>query len=221
MIKKTFLLFFSILLTSTIKADDYQYTYDEYLKNSHLQTVWKVEEKDDKLIISGTEEESDLVTMECTPSYKIEKYSYKAKNKPIEYTLFLKNRTLYLNGNINNKKLKRMYKIKNVPWIQQLCFGLKPFILSKKKSLKFYIVSPRDFSLVKMIVKKEKTETLTIKNQKFRARKVKLTLPGFKGMFWSANLWFDTKSGDFLKYRGNKGPGTYTKTTLLKSKEKL
>lgn len=221
MIKKIIFILFSTLLISTLKADDYQYIYDEYLKNSHLQTTWKVEKKDDKILITGTEEESDLVTLECTPSFKIEKYSYKSKNKPIEYTLILKNRTLYLDGNINNKKLKRKYKINNVPWIQQLCFGLTPFILSKKKSLKFYIVSPRDFALIKMIVKKEKIEILTIKNQKFKARKIKLTLPGFKGMFWSANLWFDTRTGDFLKYRGNKGPGTSTKTTLLNSKKKL
>ena len=71
-----------------------------------------------------------------------------------------------------------------------------------------------------MQASKEGTERVKF-NEKCGKRevlKVKISLTGFKKIFWKAELWFDQETGDLLKYRANEGPNTPTSTITLFSK---
>ena len=217
--KKLFLAFSIFFFCSFFQKEEKKtYTYDEYIGKTKFQTTWTVEKKDDKILIEG-EEKNAITKLICKPSFEIENYSFEIKDEKTNYEISKDKNILHLKGLSKNKKIEKKFNIKNTPWIQQLSFGLIPFMASKKKSLKFYIVNPRDFSLIKMVVKKQNLETLSIKDKKYKAQKIKVTLPGIKKFFWKAYLYFDTETNDFLKYVGNTGPNTPIKTTLLNSKK--
>ena len=71
-----------------------------------------------------------------------------------------------------------------------------------------------------MVAVKESNENIKINNENRPTKKVKITLQGIKKFFWSAQLWYDEKTNDLLKYVANEGPGTPTSTiTLIKVKD--
>ena len=46
-----------------------------------------------------------------------------------------------------------------------------------------------------------------INNTKDNAQHLTVTLQGFKSHFWKADIWYDLKSKDLLKYVSDEGPG--------------
>jgi len=43
---------------------------------------------------------------------------------------------------------------------------------------------------------------------KVKAYYVKMSIAGILSLFWSADYWYDTANGKFIKFKGTQGPGT-------------
>ena len=69
-----------------------------------------------------------------------------------------------------------------------------------------------------MIATKQGLEPLDVHGKTHQALRIKITLTGFKKMFWHADLWFDLQAGDLLKYMATEGPNTPLSTITLFSK---
>lgn len=211
--KKIFLFILPLyLFAADLKKDIY--IYDEYVGSSHFQTRWELLKKADKIVIKGFEKNKSI-EIETSPSLNFEKYSFKGKKN---FDAFLKGSYLYVTEIDGKKRIKKSYKLKKYPWIPQLSFGLRPFFLSSKKRLTFYLIDPKKLTPRRLVVKKGKNEILKIKGKKYNTKKVTLTLPGAKSIFWSASIWYDIKTGDFLKYKGKNGS---KKTVTILSSKKL
>ena len=63
---------------------------------------------------------------------------------------------------------------------------------------------------------KDKIEMIQVGIYGRSARKLLMKPTGFAGMFWSADYWFDSKTGDFLKYKRLKGPPGTPEFTIKK-----
>ena len=120
---------------------------------------------------------------------------------------------------VNGEKTTEIYNIGQDIWIQEFAFCFHDFIRSNDKSLKFQIINARDISLHQMVATKKDIETLTIGDNSYTALKVRVTLTGFKQMFWKAETWYDQKTGDLLKYMATEGPGTTLDTITMISKK--
>lgn len=119
-------------------------------------------------------------------------------------------------------EMHRSYKaLKSIPWIQELNFSFRPFILSNDKSFKFQIINPKNLSIHTLVSTKVGTEQLELHGTKYDTIRVKMTLTGFEKMFWGARVWYDSKTGDLVKYIANEGPGTPVSTLTLFSRKKL
>jgi hypothetical protein len=216
--QKTFFLLLISFLYSLTSFANHAYVYEEETAGQVSTFTWDVEKEDNYLKLIAEDEISTTI-IKCSADFHIFEFYYKSKTVPTEFIVSQIGKNLIAKGRVNNRYLEKVHKI-DLPWIQQFGFGLRPFVLSKEKSIKLCLISPEDFSLQKMVAKKEENEVIFLNNQKYDAIRVTLTLPGFKSMFWKARLWFDRRTGDFLKYSANKGPHTPTTTTILKSKEK-
>ena len=218
--QKTFFLFLSFLflISCNLVFSNLIYTYNEFTNGKKTTTTWEIDEDDKNLELIGKDNTS-ITTLKCSKDFEISKFTYKSKIDPTEYVFSINKNVLIAKGKVNNKTLSKQYSI-NSPWIQQFGFGLKSFILSKHSSLRFYLINPEDFSIQKMIASKERIESITINEKTYQTQKINVTLQGFKSMFWKAKLWFDSKTGDLLKYVANKGPNTPTTTMLLNSIKK-
>lgn len=206
------LLLFSSLLYTAIFAKT-AYIYEENVGEKNFFSKLIMENILNKIIIKQKN-----VTTEYSPSFYIEKYIFQSPHKNFQINLKNKN-VLLVKGTVNNKKINIKYKINN-PWIQQFCFGLKPFILSQKKDIKFVLISPKNFTLHKIVAIKKNTEFITMQKKQKKAQKIIMKLAGFKSLFWQATLWFDSK-GNLLKYKGNDGPNTLTTISTLKEIKKI
>ncbi len=195
------------------------YHYEKSVNNETTPMTWTIEKKDDKLLLQVSENIGPTTLTFSENFKKLNDYKFiSSSNKP-SYMLTKKGDKININYLKNKGSLQNGTLKSNLPWIQQFGFGLRPFMSSSHAKIKFTVVNSDKTDLVKIVALKEEKLNLKIKDKNYKAQHIKVTLPGFKGMFWQADLYFDIASHDMLKYEGNSGPGTPTETQLFISKD--
>lgn len=179
------------------------------------EVVWNVKGNEQELTIIGSDS-SGKTTIKGDANYSFTSFTY--DGKPSSYSISQEGQTLTVSGTTEKGVTStKRYSLKGEPWVQQFWFGLMPFLRSSATSFKFSIINPEDFSKVAMVAYKQGTEPLTIGHTTYAAQKVKVTLQGFKSVFWSGKAWYDAKDHTFLRYEANKGPNTPITTIFLKN----
>ena len=189
--------------------------YNEEKDGKIKVSTWEIVTKDKKITITGNEENATYFMEFKEKPYELEKYSCKTKDDKADYTFQRNGKILKISGKADGNEISKEYDIGNSKWFQNFGFCLKPFVDSNDKSIKFIIINPKDFSKIDMIAEKEENEKLKIKNKEFDSIKIKITLTGFKSMFWHGDIWFDSKTKEYLKYQANEGPHTAETTITL------
>jgi len=216
------LIFSSLFLTPLIGEEKNlpktTYVYDKNIEGRVSKTTWTVEEKDKNLHIQGLSGNGETLII-TTPPLNTQSFSYQSKNKHNEYYIHREGPYLYARRIDQGSVSQKEFNIGNDFWIQEFDFSMRPFILSTADSVKFSIVHPTKLSLHHMIAtKSDTTERIDVNGEAHEAIKVKITLTGFKKMFWKAELWFERNTGDLLKYMANEGPNTPISVITLFSK---
>lgn len=213
-----FLIVFSLFLPPLAGEEKMIYVYEKDIEGKSSKTTWAVEEKNKNLHIQGTSGSGETLII-TTPPLHTQSFSHQSKSQKSEYYIHRDGSYLFAKRIENGKVHQKEFKIGNDFWLQEFDFSMRPFILSKADSLKFYIVHPTDLSLHHMIAtKSHQLDRINIKGKVHELLKVKITLTGFKKMFWKAELWFDQNTGDLVKYMANEGPNTPMHVITLFSK---
>lgn len=198
-----------LLLPVLLFGKTVTYTFDEEIKGEHKPITWTYKKTKKGIELTGKERNSTTI-IDCYSDLTFHKVSI--NDKLIYYregnTLFAK-----------TPRGKRDYKIGGTPWVQQFWFGMIPFVQSADRVLTFYVVNPRNLDLVKLKAIKRDVVKLTLNEKTYDALRIKVTLPGFKGAFWKAYIYFNVEDSEFLKYVGNSGPGTPTETITFVSRK--
>lgn len=221
--KLPYFLLVSLLSLSLLHAEaelkQTSYVYRSDTEGDVSDTTWVTEMKDDYIEIKGKNKEGSTL-MECCPEdYTFDRFSYKSAIEPTQYEFVREGNILYIDADVNGKKTSLHHILKRNPWIQQLGFGLKGFAASKDKTYYFCILSQKDFALHDMVAKKEGIFPLKVGNKEYKAKKIHLTLAGFKSLFWSAEIWYDVATGDCILYKGDEGPSTPITVITLSAKK--
>ncbi len=122
------------------------------------------------------------------------------------------------------------FEMENFPWYQTP-FSLLEFIKSNEKEATFYMATLYDQkkntdnakgSIMKLIARKKKMESVTIDANVYQTIKVIITLPGLKSLFWKISYWYRETDGMVVRYEDTRGgPGTpKTIGTLLHEEAK-
>ena len=154
-----------------------------------------------------------------TPDRVTQSFTHKRKHQNNQLSIHREGEYLIATQEINGERNEKHFNIRNDTWVQEFDFCFKPFILSAMRDFKFSIVHPKKMSLHSMIATKQGYEQVDVPGKQYDALKVKVTLTGFKKMFWHADLWFDPQAGDLIKYMANEGPNTPLSTITLFSKQ--
>lgn len=193
------------------------YIYNKDVEGRESKTTWTIDHKEDDLHIIG-EGLSGNTLIVTTPERVTKSFAHQSKNGKDTYSITREGSQLIAHKDINGKRSEKRYNLGNALWIQEFDFSFKPFILSDYRDFKFSIINPKKLDLHDMVAIKQPLEKLDLNGAVREALKVKVTLTGFKKMFWHADLWFDPRSGDLLKYMANEGPNTpLTVITLFKT----
>ncbi|MDN3507456.1 MAG: hypothetical protein P0S94_00880 [Simkaniaceae bacterium] len=190
--------------------------YDSVTDGKSVKTTWTVEEKGTSYIIKATSDVADT-NIECGTDYTFNKFKESDKKTATSYEVDRDGKLLKAIKIVDGKKVVKEFGAYKYPWIQEFNFGLKPFVRSTEKSYKFCILSPDKINLHNMIAERLEEEEIDIEGKKTLALKIKVTLQGFKSMFWKGTCWFDPKTAQMLRYEANSGPKTPVVTTTLLS----
>ncbi len=211
------ILSFLVFIISTTSAQ-VTYIYNKDVEGRESKTTWTVDLKEDRLHING-ESLSGKVAIVTTPDRTTQSFSQKSKSGQDEYTILRDGPYLIATKEVNGNKTQKQFHIGNDLWVQEFDFSFKPFIISDYRNFKFSIVRPKNLDLHSMIATKQGYEKIDLNGKVYDALRVKITLTGFKKMFWHADLWFDPQAGDLLKYMANEGPNTPLSVITLFSKK--
>lgn len=205
-------LFACLLFSIPVFASQEVFTFIKKIKERKDKITWTLKKNEDRLFFEGIDKESSTVTL-SNEQYIFSSFVYTSPTT--SYSIDLSNGILSVKGitESGNRKTKT-YNIGKEPWVQQFWFGFLPFLQSNEKSFRFSIINPKSFERVRMIAYKEQIEPLSIEGKNCSALRVKITLQGFKSIFWSANAWYDPESYTFLKFEANTGPNTPIMTVI-------
>ena len=194
------------------------YVYKKEVNQYSSQSTWTLTKEGDELHIQGKSAKGST-TIISSLDRQTKQFIFKSAHRGDDYTIYRSGSELIASGTARGKEIKKRYRLGSKLWLQEFDFSLKPFILSNQREIKFCIIHPKKLSKHNMAAKKQRIEQLSLNNSTYEALKVKISLTGFKGMFWSAQAWFDTRSGDLLQYIANEGPNTPTGIITLLSKK--
>jgi len=181
-----------------------------------ITTEWTIEEKEDKLHITGKSSDDSISILETSKDYLLENFTQKEPQKGYDIYASQKGPLLTVTGKVAQNTKTKSYTI-DTPWVQEFTFAFKDFLASNKSEYKFEILRPEDLEIHDMIAIKEYIEELKIDEILYTTQKMKITLQGFKRRFWKAEVWYDTVTHKMLRYKANSGPGTpITETVFVK-----
>ena len=206
---------FLTLATAAVFATE-TLVYESVTDGKSVKTTWTVEEQGTSYMITATSDAADT-KIECGTDYTFNKFQEKDKESGTSYEVDRDGKILKAEKTIDGKTVHKEFGAYKYPWIQEFNFGLKPFVRSTEKAYKFVILSPDKINLHNMIAERLEEEEIDINGKKTLALKIKVTLQGFKSMFWKGHCWFDPKTATMLRYEANSGPKTPVTTTTLLS----
>jgi hypothetical protein len=213
-----YFLYLVVLILPSLSTTKEFLIYEKISGKGHSKSTYTVDKTDQNYLIS-IETKDQKTLLEALNPFKLKIYRYTSLKNGDNYEFRLEGDKLLANGIYKGEKMKEQFSIdKKTPWIQEFDFGLLPLLTSAKSSLNFQLINPKNFKIHKMVAKKQGIEKLRINEKTYDAQEIVVTLQGFKSMFWKAQVWYDVKTNDLLRYKSNEGPHTPTTTVTLISK---
>jgi len=195
-----------------------EYIYKNQTGNKTFKTKWIITNKKDNFIIKKTNS-IGITDMIYSMDFILQQLTYKSDIENIHYLFTKEGNKLIAKGKYKGQSNMKTYSTASILWIQEFNYGLKQFLQSNKNELKFFIINPKNFSKNIMIATKESKQKLKVGKETYDALKLKVTLTGFKSMFWKAEIWYDLKTYNLIKYKANEGPGTPMNIITLESEK--
>lgn len=146
----------------------------------------------------------------CT--YGLDTTEWEMVNRPedVDVKALRDGNAIVVKGTFDGKRVDKKEYVDARPWYQSIPFSLTDFSASSEGAVTFWTLSPDDQTPVKMKATRKSIETVDVAGKAYEARKVRVRLTGVKSIFWAADFWYRAGDGLFVKFEGNKGPGTPT-----------
>lgn len=195
-----------ICLTTNLYPEDVSYSIEKIGKNpSYKATYITKKEKNHTVVTTDREQEKNKYHL---TNGDISYWQHESKVKNIRFTLTKNNETIILKGTKGGKYIEKTYQTKKM-LIQLIGIQLQPFFLTQKKVTTFSIISPTDFRMVTMKLKKQEEKTSLIDNKKIVVIQYNMSPTGLLGKLWKAKLFIEKNTAKMVRYEGPTGlPGS-------------
>ncbi|MEM9676311.1 MAG: hypothetical protein ACFB15_08575 [Cyclobacteriaceae bacterium] len=192
----------------SLSAQEYRYA-GLYGDNPYEIAVRKYhEEGQPKLVLT---EEKRYSEHTFHPDMGTEKWVLRDEKEDHQFTAQRVGDQIHIQGKFQGEPIDKTVAVDERLWFNKLDHGLSYFAASDQEELSFWVLKlVSDMDPIKLSAEKEGIEQLTMDGQTYQALKIKLTIDNFLlSKLWSAELWYRTSDGLFLRYEGaNGGPGT-------------
>ncbi len=192
----------------SLSAQEYRYA-GLFGDNSYEISVRKYhEEGKPKLVL---EEEKRYSEHTFHPEMGTEKWVLRDEKEDHQFTARRVGDQIHVQGKFQGEAIDKTVAVDERLWFNKLDHGLSYFAASDQEELSFWVLKlVSDMDPIEFNAEKEGIEQLTMDEQTYEAIRIKLTIDNFiLSKLWSAELWYRTSDGLFLRYEGtNGGPGT-------------
>jgi hypothetical protein len=116
---------------------------------------------------------------------------------------------LRLTGTLAGRAVGRSFPLE-APWYGSVLL-LRAFVLSGEPEVLFHVSKPEDEQVVLLKAIREGVEVVDVGGTAVEAVRVKYTVPGVRGLFWSSLYWYRASDGLLVRTEETRGgPGTPT-----------
>lgn len=178
-----------------------------YLTSSEEET------EESHLLLRSESTEGDVHEVIVDDSLHTERWSFsRSENGETDLVAERSGRRIDIRGTLDGRSIQKRKELEDDdPWIQSIEKSLEPFVLSDDERTEFWTLQPDDLTLRKLQARRRGKETVEVDGEQVESWKVRISLPGIGSIFWSADYWYRTTDGQFVKYEGVRGgPGTPT-----------
>ena len=153
--------------------------------------------------------------------YHTTKWVYRRPGDDTDVTAVLEGDMVYMNGVSDGDEVEEDEDLDDYPWIQlwPMNIGLEPFMNAEAEEIRYWAYGtekPGYLKLAKFVATKEGIESIKIDNERYDAYRVKITVSGWRSMFWEGNFFLRKSDWRILMYDGEGAPGKPdSRTTLI------
>ncbi len=184
------------------------YSYREKVGEVITPFYWKLEEEDQRRIVSVYEKEKSFINI-CSADGATWQWQLKDPDKKHDIIAKRQGNELKISGIRNGKTYEETVELDDRPWYQPLSFSLRNFLGSKEKSISFWTIRADTIEVTSLEVEKMAEEEVVVNQKLMLAQKVELRAEGFYSHFWHGTYWYRKSDKLFLMYRSVQGlPGT-------------
>ncbi|RPJ03915.1 MAG: hypothetical protein EHM28_14400 [Spirochaetaceae bacterium] len=112
---------------------------------------------------------------------------------------------IVLTGTFQNKPVNREYTVSNGRWYQCLDLSLSKYAASSDKEHIFWVIRPTDLEYLEMIATKDGEEFVKVNGDTVWAVRLKVTVTGISGAFWSSSYWYRKSDMNYVRYEAYHG----------------
>lgn len=161
----------------------------EHLSDGGRKINWDLKENTRRV-----EEQYVLDAMAQTLSWQVT-----SVEENTDYSGARQGNILWLEGVFKGKDIKKSLRIDQDPFYVNPKFGLRAFVQSGQKTIKFWGLRSDNLSLNKMVAINQGEETVSINGQDIPAVKVEWTVAGFGSAFFKRYYWFRKSDGLYIR----------------------
>ena len=217
---RTFLVFFCV-------ANHYTYAQKYHYVSTtadHAHDIMVTKEKTGGNNVLTLEEYKLYSEHVFDPSIGTEQWALRDDKSDHDFVAKREGDLIRIRGTFRGKPVDKEVDIDDDVWFNKLDHGLSAFAVSDRQEISFWVLKLlSDLDPIKMTAEKEGVERIKVGGKSYEAVKVKLVLDHFiLSKLWSAQCWYRTSDGLFLRYQGANGrPGTPVTTIDLKEEISL
>lgn len=149
-----------------------------------------------------------------TKDFECHLWKYKNEEDNSSFTAELKNGYIQVRGIYYGERVSKKFRVKKNFWHQAyFLIGPEPNLKQNRKEIVFNVIDMDEMKMREMLGRREKRETLTLAGRSVAGEHYVITLPGFMGMFWDSDFWYNPENGRFLLSKVPRGPNAPVTTT--------
>ena len=166
------------------------------------ELIYRVEEKQDYIIIEGVDGERKLRYELNKPDLETISSEVLINEEETEIKMEGKDEQIFISAKSQGTEIDKIIEVEQEKWYQLFSFSLQNFVLSEDNKIDFISISSNDQNKNKMFAEKKEREIIEIAGQEYEAYRVEVRLRGFFRFFWVNEYWFRVTDGVFLKQIG-------------------
>jgi hypothetical protein len=161
------------------------------LNNGDYKISWVLREKDKEIIEKYT----------LNSEFETKTWKVKSLKDDTDYLGEYKDETIKILGRFKGKPIKKTLKVPNHPFYVNPKFGLRNFILSDQKKIKFWGLRNDELSRHLMVATKRGEEAIIINGLSVKTIKIHWTVSGVGSLFFERYYWFRKSDGLYVRQK--------------------